>query len=383
MENVILTKLPRKPVIRKTVQIIPVKDDALMFKDGKKIQTMRGRTVASIMEKVIPLLDGSRTLEEIIPLLTEVNRNEMLKILGVLHIRGILEDASIEAPLAITQEELRRYDSQIHFFSRFHPEKYRLQEKLKNSKITIFGLGPLGIRTLSILASAGIGEISMIDGEAVKEDDIAEGTLYDREDLGQGRAETAKKRFSRLSSLVNFMALGKGVRSPEDIRYLVKGRDLAILCLDTPSPAFSHWMNEACLEEGVSWTSAWLEEEEGMIGPSIVPHLTPCYRCYDLRMKGNLAHYDEYLAYERYVWEKGTKQEEIASLCSFAGIVAGHLALEVIKILSKFVAPATYGHIYTINFLTLEAKLHEILKLPRCPSCSPKRKFPPRKAWDI
>jgi len=382
MGDAILSKLPRKPAIRKTVQIIPVSDSALMFKEGKKIQAMRGGAVSLMMERLIPLLDGSRTVEEIMAPLKDINREEMLKILGLLHIRGILEDASIVA-LKMSREELKRYESQINFFSRFHPEKYKFQEKLKNSRIAIFGLGSLGVRVLSGLAWAGVGEISAVDGESIGEEDIARSPFYDREDLGKSRVQTAAKSMGRHSPFVKFSSSEKKVRSSQDIRSLVKERDLAVLCVDRPFPAVSHWMNEACLEEGVSWISGYLEEDEGIIGPSVVPHLTPCYKCYELRLKGNLTHYDEYMAYERYVWEKGGDQREFPKLDPFAEIVAGHLTLEIVKILSKFAAPVTYGHIYTINFFTLEAKLHEILKLPRCPACSPKRNIPSRKTWDL
>jgi bacteriocin biosynthesis cyclodehydratase domain-containing protein len=47
------------------------------------------------------------------------------------------------------------------------------------------------------------------------------------------------------------------------------------------------------------------------------------------------------------------------------------LALEVIKILTRFSQPVTYGSLFTLDLLTFEAALHPVLKIPRCPHCSP------------
>lgn len=117
------------------------------------------------------------------------------------------------------------------------------------------------------------------------------------------------------------------------------------------------------------------------VGPFFIPHETCCYTCYDRRVKSNLEAYQEYLAYEKYLAEKDKCPAAYGSLPSFATVAGGLIAVEVTKHLTQFLVPKTYGAVFCLNFLTLETELHEVWKLPRCPSCGPLVHTPPRAVW--
>jgi bacteriocin biosynthesis cyclodehydratase domain-containing protein len=98
-------------------------------------------------------------------------------------------------------------------------------------------------------------------------------------------------------------------------------------------------------------------------------------------MKANLEHYGPYLLYEEHL-RAGSHQRVFGSLPQFPHIVADVAASEILKLLTGFSAPTTYGRMFTFNFLTLTTEFQEILKLPRCPACGePSKHLPMMKPW--
>jgi chromosome segregation protein len=61
--------------------------------------------------------------------------------------------------------------------------------------------------------------------------------------------------------------------------------------------------------------------------------------------------------------------------------LAAEAALEAARILTGFGPPATVGRFFELDARTPERAGHDVLKVPRCPSCG--RGRPPREAWDL
>ena len=61
-------------------------------------------------------------------------------------------------------------------------------------------------------------------------------------------------------------------------------------------------------------------------------------------------------------------------------VIAGQVALEVVRSITGFAPPRTIGRFYELNAISPSAIGHEVLRLPRCPACSPHT--PKMEAWD-
>jgi len=376
-------RMLQKPRLRASVSIISSLSDTLMVKDGKRLFTLKGRIVP-LLQSIRVLLDGQRDLEAIIQALPNYRAADIVKTLEVLQTRGLLEDASIAPPPPLMPEEVGRYETQMAFFSQSTLDRFEPQCALKTAKVVILGLGDIGVRVLAFLGLSGVGEIDGVDWRQVEETDVFSGALYRAEDLHQSKATAAQQRVAELNPYVKYTGVEAALHTAEDARALIRGKTLAILCLDGPAPGLLQIVNEACLAEGVAWTSARLEDDEGIVGPSVIPRVTPCYKCFELRLKANLSRYEEYIAYEKHLIDAEDAHDSYPPrLHPAAAILAGYLALEAIKLLTKVVEPALLGQIYILNFLSLETSLHEILKLPRCPACSLTRQIPSQKAWNV
>jgi bacteriocin biosynthesis cyclodehydratase domain-containing protein len=125
------------------------------------------------------------------------------------------------------------------------------------------------------------------------------------------------------------------------------------------------------------WTSARFAGFEFHIGPTVIPGETPCYECFRLRINSNVPDYSEHMLLEEYRKHHRLREATLAFTPA-----AGLLALEVLKGVTWFAAPATYAHLYVLNLLTMQSELHPILKIPRCPTCGrPAMPRPTIHAW--
>ena len=67
-------------------------------------------------------------------------------------------------------------------------------EKLKNSKVAIFGVGGVGGYALEALVRSGVGEIDLIDSDTVAETNLNRQIIATEETLGKYKVDVAEKR---------------------------------------------------------------------------------------------------------------------------------------------------------------------------------------------
>ena len=78
------------------------------------------------------------------------------------------------------------------------------QEKLKNAKVLIVGIGGLGSPISLYLTAAGVGQIGLIDDDIVSRSNLQRQILYTEAEIGQSKVECACRRLSALNSSTRF-----------------------------------------------------------------------------------------------------------------------------------------------------------------------------------
>lgn len=95
-----------------------------------------------------------------------------------------------------------RYDRQIQL-----PELGQEgQEKIRQSKVLIVGLGGLGSPIALYLTGAGVGTIGLIDDDSVSLDNLHRQILYTETEIGQAKAEVAARNLASHNSEVNIQS---------------------------------------------------------------------------------------------------------------------------------------------------------------------------------
>lgn len=386
--------LPKQPKIPERFSVIEARETEVRLQSMFESFVLREKSQTEILVKLLPLLNGRHDIDNILDRLTEFDASTVIDVIRQLTEKGLVEDETETGSCIFKKGELERYKHQITFFSNFliGPErmpgselvldlpkdKFELQETLKNTKVVMFGLGRIGSNILRSLVMAGVGEIVGVDPEVVCERDIYSASWFINEDVNSTRGEVLKRKVSEANPFVKFSYVNEDVEAIEDVLEMKENCSLVIVSADNFSPSFHEELNKVCLERGITWTSCRTFGFEIDIGPTVIPGETPCYKCFDLRRKGNINFYDEYILLENYL-----KANEFYIGNLNIDIGAGFAALEVLKILTNFTDPATYANIFSFNLLTFESRLHPILKLPRCPHCgSPSIDRPTINIWE-
>ena len=77
------------------------------------------------------------------------------------------------------------------------------QEKLRNAKVLIVGVGGLGSPIALYLAGAGVGTLGLVDDDQVSISNLQRQVLYAEADLGQPKPLCGARRVQGLNSDVN------------------------------------------------------------------------------------------------------------------------------------------------------------------------------------
>lgn len=367
-----------KPKLKDYFQVIPMeKNQCQLRAEGRRMVMLRGESVYSFIPFLLDSLDGKKTVNEIIESLKKIARKDVVtEALGMLNDAGVLEDGEVKNNLS--KEELKLYDNQLRFFSHFGA-KHDLQEKLKKATIAILGLGNIGSHILKTLALSGIGKIIGIDEEE-KINTI--NFFFDKNDMNRPIHEVINEKVKNINPSVEYEGVRTQIKSPSDIIEILKKTDALVACRDNISYSLYEIVNDACLETKTPWILCGsMDQIEIEIGPFIIPYETSCYKCYELRKKSNLYFYNEFITFEKYLKKKPNIRPNSGSLLPFASLMSDFVVIEIIKHITGFEAPETYGRQLIIDLIKFEMEFHEIFKIPRCPSCSNVEKSPAKAFW--
>lgn len=238
----------------------------------------------------------------------------------------------------LSQEERERYQRQL-ILEGFGEES---QEKLKEAKVAIFGLGGLGGPASIYLAAAGVGHLSLFDPEKVEVSNLNRQILYGSSEVGQWKAQQAKKKLITLNPFSQTETFEEKLEKSVEVW---QEADLLIDCLDNLESRL--FLNQKAVELGKPLISASVEGWDGYLY-TYLPNQTACLNCL--------------------FGEKSSKK----SLFPVIGVTPGVLGLleatEAIKLLMGEVV-STAGKILLVNLKNLTFKLVKVKKNPRCKVC--------------
>jgi len=267
-----------------------------------------------------------------------------------------------------TGSELREFTS--IYITRFLPRELNHKEtqeqlsKLEESSLTLIGLGSIGLHILCSLAPLGVGKIRSIDPRTVSHEDVNRG-FFHKDDIGKKQMTIFQRIVQRFKNQTRFEWYPSEVESmAEDA--ILGDSDLIVLCSDQSKPLLHNYVNELCLKHKKTWLSARFCGYYGEVGPTVIPYKSPCYKCFECRVKSNLDDMSEMTRFEK-------RPEDIKECCGNIGIflrlISEYASLEIVKILTKYEFPKTVGAVLSIDFEHYTNTLHQVLKVPYCPAC--------------
>lgn len=172
----------------------------------------------------------------------------------------------------LSPEELGRYDRHL-MLSQVGSEG---QQRLKNARVLLVGLGGLGSPAALYLAAAGVGCLGLVDGDRVDESNLQRQVLYGTDDVGRGKTEAASARLQALNPHLQVIehsemfgaANGLGLCSDYDL--VLDGSD---------NFATRYLVNDACVLAGKPNVYGSVYRFQGQVSVFHPAAGGPCYRC--------------------------------------------------------------------------------------------------------
>jgi adenylyltransferase/sulfurtransferase len=173
--------------------------------------------------------------------------------------------------LGFSEEELSRYARQI-CLSEIGPSG---QERLRQGRVLMCGLGGLGSPGAYYLAAAGVGVIGLVDGDRVEASNLQRQILHTTAGIGRAKVDSAKERLHALNPNCRLVTYQKPL-DPDNIMDIIKDYDIIIDGLDNfPTRLL---VNEACLKTGKVFIHGGVQGFSGQV-MTIVPGQGPCLQC--------------------------------------------------------------------------------------------------------
>ncbi|MDH5507274.1 MAG: HesA/MoeB/ThiF family protein [Anaerolineae bacterium] len=318
--------------------------------------------------QLLELMDGSRTHDQIIANFLQNNpdwdRDSIHQSIDTLIEGGFVEDGAIPIPENLTSAELNRYNRSADYFAWIDTQPrtspFEIQSRLKNSRVTVLGLGGIGSAVTMGLAAAGVGSIYCVDFDIVEESNLNRQLLYTEEDIGLPKVEQAVKRLKQLNSHIAIDGENLKVDSSESLHEIMSKGDLFILCADRPIHHIQRWTNDAAISNQIPWMMCLYAGPMAVVG-TFIPGKTPCYRCF--------AQNENIKKEEPTHWLYDPYQFPNAVIAPTAAI-SGHFAcMEAIYYLGDL-KPQTIGRIFHQNLMIYEHNYYvEAPFWQDCPAC--------------
>lgn len=219
------------------------------------------------------------------------------------------------------------------------------QEKLRNSKVLIVGVGGLGSAAAYYLASSGVGLIGLVDPDRVELSNLQRQILHNEEHIGMPKVISAMITLKKLNSEIKLLPYPEEV-TKENVSYFFSHFDLILACPDSFKTRMI--LNEASFKLKKPLVIGAVSEYEGQV-MTIIPPESPCYLC---------------------LFEEAEEHKsEFGILSPVAGVIGAIQAVEALKVLLG-IGRTLSGRILIYD--ALRAKFREVpfMKRSSCRICS-------------
>src|SRR5919107_478990 len=222
-------------------------DEVLHVVSERRTLRLKGYAFREFCERVVPLLDGSRSLEQIHASAEDVFEPEDLdQCLALLRDQGIVVEADANRMTSAVRE---RMTPQLNLFHDLAPGE-DLQRRLTSAHVALIGMSGAGPSVALALAAPGVGTFSCHDPLPVVPADVYYATFLGPAAVGSARAQRVAELIRAAAPEIEVAASGAPLEEEDDLRRAVDGADFVVCCLDAAQSNVIFKLNRVCLADG-------------------------------------------------------------------------------------------------------------------------------------
>ncbi len=348
------------------VDVVPLTEQSVLFRSNTLAVKIEGSMAALLNERVLPLLDRPRSLDDLESELGDA-AGDLKESLDSLVEARVLERSTEAAPSQLDRPFAA-------FIQNLGVKPSDAAERFRALRVAIFGLEAHGAHLALELARLGVGSCILADPFVSRESDallMPPGAFQP----GVPRQQSVAAAITSLTPSMS-VTLG-GELSRDSVREIAEGANLLVGCFDRGYERAQHWINRAAVATNTKALFSEISTHVALIGPCVLPGQAACYMCYRMRRVACEENFDEAMAYERFLNQANQPSLSSRATAPFLSAQVGSLlACEIVKLVALKLPATLAGRILEFDALTLESNFHALLRQPDCPVCGPEKKRP-------
>lgn len=298
------------------------------------------------------LMDGKKSIEAIQQELSVNFPQEapfLPDLLTLLDNEYLLEDNGCCNHGTLSKYDTERWSRSIEFLGAYckaNENKYSKQEKIKNSRICLLGLGGVGSSVLLNLIAMGVQNIRAVDFDTVDLSNLNRQIIYDECDVGNSKAETAKNKVLQFYPQANIECINSKITSPECIEKFIKDCDFVINAADQPREQIIDWLNCACVKNGIPFICGALDSRYA-IYYSVHPGKSGCIECWKSQARKSSALFQDFYRNGEF----HTAESANVTIMPFISIISGLMCADLLKLITGIAEPLSLGTLNSYDFI--------------------------------
>jgi molybdopterin/thiamine biosynthesis adenylyltransferase len=349
------------------------------YKVGDTVLVQQGGLMLEIEDpdgdvtELVVLLDGTRTPAEV----EDAFRNrrpesdfDVPSAIAQLDEASVLVDGS--AVTTLDDYEQERWKRNLGFFETYASlsrSKYSMQERIRDCKVTLLGLGGVGSHLSLDLLGLGIRDLRVVDFDKIELSNLNRQILYAEADIGQRKVDVAMRRLRDYYPRAAVSGVDLRLSSVEDVENVVADRDIVICAADRPKVHINNWVNEACVRARVPFINGGVQSQRSILY-LIIPGVTGCVECWS--RSGAVDEQEQALRAQmaqRHGREPGIGPD-MAAFGPMVTVLTGMMVTELVRLVTGITPPIAAGRLVEIGFGDLVAREAERWdRLADCPVC--------------
>ncbi len=217
------------------------------------------------------------------------------------------------------------------------------QERLKQTRIMIAGIGGLGSVLASYLAMSGIGFLRIVDNDKVDESNFSRQFLYWPEDVANEKVTSAAGKLAAMNPSCQIEAINRNI-DDSIMEEMVSDVHLIVDALDNYTTR--HVLNRAAVKHEIPLFHGAVRGFYGQ-AITIIPGRSACMRC---------------------IFAEGLPRETFPILGPTCGVIASVQATEVIKYITG-IGALLIDRMFVWNGRVSESEIIDVERNPDCNVC--------------
>ncbi len=318
--------------------------DGVYLRRNNSRLLLKGKSLYSLLEHLMPHLNGNVTLEELTTGLDAERKRMITHLIEKLFTHDFVKDTSQDQRHTLHSTLLEIYTANIAFIESFQTSAPHRFESFRNKRLLIIGSGPDLPALLQAGLQAGVKQISAI-------------VIPEAEREADGSKEIVDQPVQWDDEQSVNVIDPPCWENEAEVRGLIQGCDAVLHIAGCSLLARARMLNRLCLDERKTLLQAILLEDRALLGPLVNPESGNCWECAWRRWRANQSD----------VSEDSARARPLAP--AQAMLIAQHMLFALFQFFTETGDGESAGKVSVLDLATLQSEGHRFLPHPDCLAC--------------